>query len=746
MMEPGSALETNGATIRNAYFAISSSHGPWGFPVPGMLGLVNTTFEGNFIGIHLANGQLAINKFINNTFAGLYDQQIYHIGPCSAVPPAVPGVPFTQNTYCGIYFDGSFNLSGNAYLSLPPNSFGNVFKDLQAGIVAINGTTNIRGCRFENIRKLLNNTAAHQSTAVTFIDNIGGGIHRLVVDGVGKNSTATVHNAERGIYALTSQPMTQVYIANCRMTEVQNGMLLDEGAQGAMGNFNDVGIRNNYVGCTRYFNTIQAISSGIDLNDPNTLYSNVEIVNNEVIVDQPEGFIPVYNPALGLTGIQVTAMTPQAPNALMALQIGGNTVEMPNGLNGIRANNVSNAVIYDNVVTNAHLAQNNLSDIQIYGIKTTGGINNSLECNQVSQDPNISTPPYYGYGLYLERSVDAIVEGNKIEGLTTAIAFVDDNGTNCIVSSNELNAQMSGFWGLFYGNALTGPQYLKANEWVNTFMQHGAQYKYAPVGSKGYTHCQSLYHVSPAANVGGSSANTIDIYGQPSGTGCTGNWFTVLNQNEYSTACGTSAASGLAEINEADTDLAGGGTNNLSAGFKWSTEINLYRKFTENPVATAQEPIAAAFQQSRSTQAVGSVYGVRKGMNLSSAVTASLAEEISSLTAQIKTSDSLLQAFSGGLPGNLAAWTNLRHQTDSLAVLWTSLQAQATGQINAKVLQVSSDNGAVVCNDQPCILERYLNDLYLQTRVLTPRPLTQVEVATVGDIAGQCPQDAGSVV
>ena len=44
-------------------------------------------------------------------------------------------------------------------------------------------------------------------------------------------------DVERGIYALTSKPMTDVHISNCRITEVQNGILLAEGAQGAMGNF-----------------------------------------------------------------------------------------------------------------------------------------------------------------------------------------------------------------------------------------------------------------------------------------------------------------------------------------------------------------------------------------------------------------------------------------------------------------------------------------------------------------------------
>lgn len=131
----GGSLTTNGAFIRHAYHAIRPVNPGNNTPLP-KLSIRNTNFQQNFIGIYAAEGPFAVSLFTNNTFSGSGNSTILPIGTCN--PPAtVPGVPYMQRTYCGIYFDGSMGGS----LLLAGQSTGNVFQNLQAGIVSINGHT-----------------------------------------------------------------------------------------------------------------------------------------------------------------------------------------------------------------------------------------------------------------------------------------------------------------------------------------------------------------------------------------------------------------------------------------------------------------------------------------------------------------------------------------------------------------------------------------------------------------------------
>ena len=139
--------------------------------------------------------------------------------------------------------------------------------------------------------------------------------------------------------------------------------------------------------------------------------------------------------------------------------------------------------------------------------------------------------------------------------------------------------------GLFYNDALTGPQYLNGNDWIGD-MLGGAAYTQ---GLGAYTYCNSLYHVSQDANV----ANAINPVATSASQNCDGlpgndDWFTILEITEEDFTCANPpSGGGAATKNSADLNLANGGTLVLSDGYRWSSEMGLIRKFTEKPLIIA---------------------------------------------------------------------------------------------------------------------------------------------------------------
>lgn len=139
----GGTLHTNDATIQNAYFAVQPIKDNTALPD---LHLETTTFRRNFVGIYAGAGNFALSWFRNNTFEGAGNTALYTLGTCN-VPAGLPGAAYSQRTYCGLYFSAS----SGAQLLMPTLSLNNLFTDLQTGIIAVNGTIYIKGCRFKNI-------------------------------------------------------------------------------------------------------------------------------------------------------------------------------------------------------------------------------------------------------------------------------------------------------------------------------------------------------------------------------------------------------------------------------------------------------------------------------------------------------------------------------------------------------------------------------------------------------------------
>ncbi|HAD13018.1 MAG TPA: hypothetical protein DCF33_11355 [Saprospirales bacterium] len=731
---PGGELITNGASIRKAYHAIRPVNPGNITPLP-KLSLRSTTFQQNFMGIYAAEGSFAVSLFMNNTFTGSGNNQILPVSICN--PPApVNGAPYSQRTYCGIYFDGT---AGGSLL-LAGQSTGNLFQNMQAGIIALNGTCRVWGCRFSNIAYLTNIAAAHQGTALTFVDNIGG--KRLNFVGLGKdNPLATISNCERGVYAQTTKPFSEAYVSNCKMLEVQNGVEYD--ATG-VGNFTDGRVTDCYIGCTKYLPNIKLRTTGIEIKDPSIAYSDFQVNNNTIEVDQPEGY--TVNGQLLLkqvtpTGIAVVGMHfPTSSNAI-ALNIVNNYINLLKGAQGISLTNEANA----NVVSNQILHDNSIFDFSadFFGIGVVGGASNTLICNSFHQtNPNGAN--IAGFGCI--ESPTMTISQNYAESAFSGIVFAGQNETDCVVSYNDLlfdlTLPIGGATGISYLDARTGPQYLRGNDWFGDF-DFGAKFSPAP---NGFSYCDSRYHLSPEANVA-NGINPVDV-GQMQNCG---SWFTIEEVPEGDLTCGgsTNLTSSLSK-NEADQNLAGSGTLGLSPGYKWSSEMGLYRKFTDHPYLVAGDPVITGFLQMQQQQPIAAMYGIQNSIRaLDGSIPSGLMDNIQDVLAQMATNEENKLALLAGMDNDPNAWAsfaNLSTESENLESLMEIYLASVSSGLAQSAAAVQSANSSVTCSGLPCTSERYLFGLYLETQIIAPRALTSTELEAVEAIGLYCSAEAGNVV
>jgi|GEM_PF-834019 len=731
-VRPGGTLTTNGATIRNAYFAISTIN-PDNSALMPKLNLQNTVFQRNFVGIYATKGRFAISLFRNNTFEGSGNGAIYSLGNCGSYEP-INNAPFANRTYCGIYFDGS--LGGSLLLS--GASFNNVFKDLQAGIVCINGISSIRGCRFDNIAFLTGSPASYQGTAVTFVDNKGAKRFNFV--GLGKaNALATVNNCERGIYVVTSRPATEAYITACRMLEVQNGVEMDETLAGE---FTKVQISYCDIACTKYLPNIKKRTTGIEIKDPGHTYSNITVNNNDIVLDQPEAYIGnALDEEIFPKGIALYSVHPLTK---MDVTIYQNNIHLINGHYGISCENIVNGVITDNHVINDKTA---LFENSFVGFFVRGGVFNVLTCNTVTQNSNQPVASIVGFVVI--GSFVATLSQNTTTDLLTGVAFVDNNGTSCVLSYNNFEIPTPvGLtrYGLYYLNAITGPQFLQGNDWIGDF-ENGAVYDQA-VGA--FSYCDSRYDVSQGANV----ANAINPVDQGAMQNClTGsdNWFTISGSLENDYSCGSSpgGTGGIAK-NVADQNLAGGGTLSLSPGYNWSSEMGLYRKFTENPGLATGDAIINAFLQAQQGLPVATMYTVQNGArNNAGSISSTLLNNIQNTTAQLEANTANMLILLENIdtdPNAMTSFTSLSTQAESLGQLLEGYLAAALSAMAQSAATVKNLNDSISCSSLPCSAERYITGLYLETQLISPRILTVSELESIRQIGLDCPSNAGSVV
>lgn len=722
----GGSLTTNGATIKNAYFAINTVN-PDNLALMPKLNLQNTVFQRNFVGIYATKGRFAISLFRHNTFEGSGNGAIYSLGNCGSYE-TIANAPYANRTYCGIYFDGS--LGGSLLLGVP--SFNNVFKNLQAGIVCINGTSTIKGCSFDNIAFLNGINAMYQGTAVTFVDNKGG--KTLSITGLGKNAIPTINNCERGVYALTSKPATQAFVTDCRMLEVQNGVELDVSGTG---NFLRGTASNCFIGLTKYLGIIKVRSTGIEIKDPNIAFSNFTVSGNDIDVDQIEAYEPSLNLEIVPTGIVIIAMHNQAPNNTIAVSIASNIIHLIKGQRGVLGENIANANILGNQIQIDYAVASGIASWD--GIYLTGGINNTATCNSVVYNgSSVATV----LGLVCMNSPNVIFNQNHTVDALGGLNFGGDNGTSCMISYNNIEALNIHETGIYYEGGRTGPQNLTGNDWIGSFFK-AARYINIP---DGFSHCNSIYHVSLDAGAvpiqAGSISCDSDMNPDP--------WFNYQEASENDFNCGNQTPNRIFVKNESDLYMASGGTTNLSLGYKWTAETDLIRKFTEYPSLATGDNIINNFLTVNQNQPVTAMYNVRKNISsIENSVTASIANNIQSALTQLEATRTNMLALLENIdsdPNSFASFTTLSTQTETLEGLLVSYLISASSSIALSAANVGNTNNSISSSALPCAAERYINGLYLETQFVSPRALTLSELNAVQQIGLYCIKDAGNIV
>ena len=691
------------------------------------LSLQQTLFQKNFISIYAASGRFAISLFRNNTFEGSSNTALYSLSTCGTYEQ-VPNVSYSRRTYCGIYFDGS--LGGS--LLLGASSFNNKFKDLQAGIVCINGTCTVKGSSFDNIAFLNGIDAKYQGTAITFIDNIGG--KSLSIAGLGKNAAATINNCERGIYALTSKSATQAFISDCRMLEVQNGIELDVVDAG---NFLRGTASNCYIGLTKYLGIIKVRSTGIEIKDLNIAFSNFTVSGNDIDVDQMEAYVPSLNLNIFPTGIAINAMQNQSLNNTIAVLIASNIINLIKGQRGIYGENIANANILGNQIQIDYALPSGITSWD--GIYLEGGVNNSATCNSVIFNGSSTATVL---GLACDNSPNVIFNQNRTVDALGGLNFRGDNGTSCLISYNNIEAVDIHQTGIYYEGGRTGPQNLTGNDWIGTFSP-AARYLNIP---DGFSHCNSIYRVSLDAGavpiVAGSIYCNSDTILDP--------WFIYQEASENDFNCGNQTPSRIFVKNESDLYMASGGTANLSPGYKWTAETDLIRKFTEYPSLATGDYVINSFLTTNQSQPVTAMYNVRKDINsIENSVSASMVNNIQSTLTQLEVARTNMLGLLENIdtdPNIMISFTALSTVTEYLEGQLLSFLTSASSSIAISATNVRNTNNSISSSALPCSAERYINGLYLETQFISPRALTLFELNAVQQIGLNCVKDAGNIV
>lgn len=718
----GGILNTSDAVIRNAYYGIRTLSQPGPGTFPPTLNINNTIFQQNFVGIYAANGGTNFASFSGNTFEGSGNNAINSPNPCVLVQP-IAGVAFQNRTYAGIYIEWvpmAVLSSGSAVTT---------FKDLQAGIVCLNSSLKLNGCKFDNINKLFGLSNSYHATAVTYV---GNNWSSFAMDGLGKEGAPTIHNCEMGIH-FTVKNLNSFQVTNCRMEEVQTGILVD--ALPGNGFITQGNISNNHIECTKYLGNLQTISTGIQIDHPNINNSTFSVRYNDIIMVQPGAFNIDQNyivPGIDPTGIRIIGLaSPSHPGESMSINVTDNNVELKKGILGICMENISSGNIFHNIVNNRQAIFD--LDHLFAGIKVTGGTNNSVTCNWVAQN-TVGT----FVGIVIFGSIDVILSTNRTTDLLGSFSLVYDNGTNCDISYNDFQAYNVNQTGLFYSETRTGPQYLRGNDWLGTFAS-GATFKQ---GAGAFTYCSSLYTVSPDANIGGSSGNPIDA-----GTfeSC-GYWFTIDGTEDDVTCLDPNREY---KKNNADLEIANGGAQLLSPGYAWSAEMGLYQKFTDHPELIGSDRSLQNFLQAADKSPIAGVYNIRKQYSELDKITPAVDESIQqSLAAQTDLTNNLINLDQKGANAfsPTGQWATLSEQLSLLQQSQDILMTEVLEQRAKKAQDIIDNIHAVQCDGQPCANELFFYELYLETQILHPRELTKREFNQLRSLAASCPGEGGPVV
>lgn len=721
-----SSLTLNGPTIKAALYGVQPVNLTSSQTLPNLT-LTGATFLENFIGFYVKTGKFSLSKFNGNIFTGSTFPYGYRFCGGGSLPT---DIPFLYQTYAGVVVEGGMG----ARFIMPVSAAGNKFSNLPAGVVIKDADALIRGCEFTNILlSYLGNSMPLEKHGSAIIANMSAPARLLTV------RSAKVTTADRGIYAKVTGMNSQVNIYNTDMDGIQNGIDVECSGANLSGE-----ISNNQITCNRYNTLLNALRhnltvTGISVKYPTMASGTLAIGNNEVNVHIPAFFGPPAMLQIEPKGIHVNSVMPVTNTAAFNFAVYGNQIALTAAVEGVRIGNVVNGTLEDNQIT--FLAPSQNLSFGLYAFRVIGGSDHSLRCNTIT-----SSGVLPAIALYSQGSARIKVDGNKTL-LVNGVTFQGYHGTSSYVGGNQLEYLADDeetSHGIYYNNAITGPQYLTGNQWVGDFF-HGA---YFSGGESSY--CPSLYTVSHAANVGPGTSNpvvaTMDACGP---------WFTVIQGAMESAAlagCGAGGSSTVGEAagaNAADMMLLSGGLAGLEEGHAWAAESDIYQKFSEHPEWTSGQPLIQTFMQSRVEQSVGQISGLRKGLvgiSHTDPVLLPTLEELrtekSALLEILSEKEAAAETdpvIAAGLPALEADW-------HAIEILGAPLYARWDSIVVAMASNLKTQNTEVACTAQPCLNEKWLYDLYIDVQLLKNRSPNVADLNNLRTLAITCPEVGGPAV
>ncbi|MBI1227790.1 MAG: PKD domain-containing protein [Bacteroidetes bacterium] len=704
--------------IAGALYAVRAIRTGIPFGSSPSLQLNDTNFNRNFIGLRATDGVFSMPECSGNVFDGT--------GPlpdfcgCSLANDLAPTYGFQSNQgYAGILINGIGLLSGASLTINSPNTF----QDLAAGIVVDNANATINKCKFFDIQRY--GYPQYAGFGIRFVDNAGG--RKLVENGTGKGDN-NFNRVEHCIYAVTDKQNTEASIAINNMDNIQFGVTVEspsDQGNGTIGNFKKVTVATNYIRVNTDYG-FEPGGYGIKISDHDMAASTNIVVNlNHPVVDlpiEPNTQLPVAIWVLGTEDDKSTTTTKVYFN---------NPIEMFDGVDGIRLDNMSNAYVSYNEV---YLKQTVPENFESTGIRFSGGRGNTGECNFIFDESPLNEVT----GFFVDGHKNGFYWKNNMFSTNHGMTFRMDCD-----DPNDIWANI--FWydmdiALYYQgvNAKTGPQVNKGNLWYddNPAAGWGALNEGNPSASM-YT------SVPPAIYTPALIYPPVPF------------WFTTNGNSPITAGCDFAVSERQPEaayVSSIDNSLASGSLTGFDPGAVWSMKQNLYRKLDEHPSLTSGSTTMDSFMTANASASLGKLYEVRQDIR-------ALFDLDTSTQSTVASNDSIIETAFGQLavvdslltsqPDDSLLLLNRENLLDAIEQatdanntvysLWQSNRSSAADAVIAA-------NAAVSTTGVPDLNEKKLNDLYLKKAAKNQWTLDASDMALLDGIAHQCPEYGGPAV